>query len=454
MQPDIWGLEVSKQGELVTGGCSTVQLANIYGTPLHVVDEKRLMLTAREFVKSLHDNYPGKVSVHFAFKCNSVPGVVKIVQQAGLKAEVMSEYELKLALQLGFHGKDIIINGPFKPDGLLSMCLENGVRYIVIDSLTELFRLNRICEMLKKEADILLRVNPDYIPKGMNQGSATGSRKGCAFGLDLKGGEVNRALDELEKLDNIHFHGFHFHVGTGIFKPDDYRKALDCLQQLVVHSRKCGLRIRVFDIGGGLAAYTTREMTTFEMLIYQAWERMPKAPASKIKFTFSDFAKAVTKGLEKLFKPDEIPELIVEPGRSIASSNQLLLLSVHQVKERPGLRKWLITDGGIGTVTMPTFYEYHEMFLCNNIHRPRTERVTITGPVCFASDIVYRNKKMPVIHPGEVLAIMDSGAYFTSWESSFGFPRPAIVTVADGKHRLIRKRESFDDMIVRDQFKL
>ncbi len=449
--PDKWGLGVSEQGELIAGGCSTVSLADTYGTPLHVVDEKRLRLTVRNFLKALHDNYPAGISVHFAFKCNSVPGVVKIIQQEGLKAEVMSEYELKLALHLGFRGEDIIINGPFKPDSLLGMCLDNRVRFIVIDSLTELYRLNRLCETLKKKADILLRINPDYIPRGMNQGSATGSRRGCAFGLDLKGGEANKALDEIGKLDKVNFHGFHFHIGTGIFKPEDYRQAIGCLKKLVSYSRSRGLKISVFDIGGGLAAHTTREMTTFEMLMYQALERLPGAPASGTRFTFTDFARAVTKGFESLFKPDEMPELIVEPGRSIASSSQLLLLRIHQVKDRRGLRKWLITDGGIGTVTMPTFYEYHEIFLCNDIYRPGKEHVTITGPVCFASDIVYRNKKMPVVHPGEVLAIMDSGAYFTSWESSFGFPRPAIVAVRDGKHILIRKRESFDDMITRDQ---
>jgi len=114
------------------------------------------------------------------------------------------------------------------------------------------------------------------------------------------------------------------------------------------------------------------------------------------------------------------------------------------------LKKWITTDGGIGTVTMPTFYEYHEMFLCNDVDRPRIEYVNINGPGCFASDMVYRNKYMPEMKTGEILAIMDSGAYFTSWESNFGFPRPAIIAVADGKHRILRRRESFQEMIQRD----
>jgi len=447
-----WDLGTNGNGEMIVGGCSTVKLAKEYGTPLHVVNEDRLVRTSQRFKEIINNTYPGKVSVHYAFKCNSVPAIVNIVKEAGFKAEIMSEFELKLALDLGFKGEDIIINGPYKPDDLLIKCLNSEVRFIIIDSLYELKNLNRICTEQNKEADILLRINPDYIPRGMNQGSATGSRKGCAFGLDLKGGEVEKAFGELEKLNNVHFHGFHFHIGTGIFKPDDYRKALVQLKQLVQKTQKRGFKISAFDIGGGLGANTTREMTTTEMLLYQGWEKLPAAISSKSKFTFSEFAEAVTAGFKMLFDSKDLPELIIEPGRCIASSNQMLLLTVHQVKERPGLKKWIITDGGLGTVTMPTFYEYHEMFLCNDVGRPRTERVTITGPVCFAGDVVYRNKKMPVVDPGDVLAIMDSGAYFTALESSFGFPRPAIVTVSNGDSTLIRSRETYEEMVGRDRW--
>jgi len=101
-------------------------------------------------------------------------------------------------------------------------------------------------------------------------------------------------------------------------------------------------------------------------------------------------------------------------------------------------------------VTLPTFYEYHEVFLCNDVNRPRTLRSTITGPACFAGDVIYRNKLMPDVRPGEVLALMDSGAYFTAMESSFGFPRPAIVAVDGASCRLVRARETFDDMVSRD----
>ena len=130
----------------------------------------------------------------------------------------------------------------------------------------------------------------------------------------------------------------------------------------------------------------------------------------------------------------------------------MLLIKIHQVKERKGIKKWLITDAGIGTITMPTYYEHHEVILCNDIRRKASEKVTIAGPGCFSADVVYRNKLMPKVTAGETLAILDSGAYFTSWESSFGFPRPAIVSAIKGRHYLLRERESFDHMISLDTF--
>lgn len=448
LQPRDWGLEVSPAGELLIGACSAVELAKTYGTPLHVVNESRLEETARHFRRASERLYPGRTSVHYAFKCNSVPGVIQLIQMAGLKAEVMSEFELELALHLDYQGQDIIVNGPGKTDAFLRRCLDRRVRFIVVDSIEELKALGSICASEGRRADILLRVNPDYTPKKMNPGSATGSRKGCAFGLDLKGGELTTGFHLLRRLKNVHFMGFHFHIGTGIRRPEDYAQALRCLKTLVRLAAAHCLLVKVIDIGGGFPSPTSREMTGRELLIYQAFGRLPSAGLGRP--ALEDFIGAVSGATRACFPDDEFPELLFEPGRSIVSASQVLLLTVHRVKDRPAVRKWLITDGGLGTVTLPTFYEYHEIFLANDVRRPRSEKVTISGPVCFAADTVYRNKSMPKVAPGEILAIMDSGAYFTSLESSFGFPRPAIVAARGKTHSLMRRRECFDDMIGRD----
>ena len=441
-----WGLEATNRGELVIGGCNSIDLGNIYGTPLHVVNEARLRTTAYSFLETIKSRYPGKISVHYAFKCNPVPGIIKVIKDEGIKAEVMSEYELMLALKLGYSGNDIIVNGPYKTDRLITACLENNIRLINVDSLFELEKIEHICTELNKSAEVLLRINPDFVPSGMNKGSAAGSRTGSPFGMDLKGGEVNCALEKVKSLKRISFRGFHFHIGSGIHNTDDYRKALSLLKNIINDAEKIGLNVDVLDVGGGLGVSDSREMTTLELLLYQAFDLLHSGRLSNKKISFAHFADSVTQGILSIFHNRKIPELILEPGRCITGPNQLLLLKIHQVKDRKGLKKWLVADAGIGTLTMPTYYEHHEVVLCNDINRKASEKVTITGPGCFSADVVYRNKVMPEVAAGEMLAILDSGAYFTSWESSFGFPRPAVVSVINGRHSLLRERESFVHM--------
>jgi diaminopimelate decarboxylase len=447
-----WGLSTESNGIICVGGCQTLDIAAKFGTPLHVVNEERLAITATTFVKAFTASYSGKVSVHFAFKCNPIPGVISIIKSRGLKAEVMSGFELTLAFKLGFTGSDIIVNGPYKPDDFLCSCILSDVRFIIVDSIEELLRLNKLSGLLNKKSAVLLRINPDYIPKGMNRGTSTGDRKGCAFGIDLKGGEVEKALNLISSLEHIYFSGFHFHIGTGINDPKDYYKALTSIKPIINYSFSLGYIVSVLDIGGGFASDTTREMTTMEMLWYQITNRFPLTGSGIKSVGFSDFANTITSAIFRVFNGEYWPELILEPGRSIASPNQMLLIEVNSVKERKGIRKWLITNGGIGTVSMPTFYEIHEILLCNDAYRPACEYTTINGPGCFSADVVYNGKFMPKINAGEILAIMDSGAYFTSWESNFGHQRPAVIGVKNGVARIFRHRETYEDMFRRDEF--
>jgi diaminopimelate decarboxylase len=434
------------------GNHGTVGLAREFGTPLHVIHEERLLRTAAGFQRAAADAYRGRVSVHFAMKCNSVPAVVETVLAAGLRLEVMTEFELALAQRLGCPGGRIIVNGPCKSARFLSACIDAGVRLVVIDSLGELRELNALASACGGGADVLFRVNPDFVPRGTGAGSATSSRKGCAFGLDLYGGELAAALRLQDDLSAVKFRGLHMHIGTGIRRPAEYARAVASLRPALRMCREFGRRVEVLDIGGGFAAPTTHAMGGAEQLLYQVFGRLPSAAVDGTGCAVGAFMQAVAGAVAKEFPSDGLPELIVEPGRSIASGNQFLLLTVHCVKERPGAGRWVIADGGLSTVSLPTFYEYHEMFLCDDIARPLKGRATIVGPACFAGDVVYRNKPMPAVTPGEVLAVMDSGAYFTALESSFGFPRPAIISVRGSQCRLVRSRESLEEMAGRDLF--
>ncbi len=145
-----------------------------------------------------------------------------------------------------------------------------------------------------------------------------------------------------------------------------------------------------------------------------------------------------------------MPRLYLEPGRSVAGPAQVLLLTVASVKERPRAGTWVITDGGAGTCAFPLYYELHEVVLANDLAAPLAGRVDMVGPACFSSNWIYRKKRMPELSPGDVIAILDTGAYFLSLEANFGFPRTAIAMVGPGGARLIRRRETCEEMAARD----
>jgi diaminopimelate decarboxylase len=208
--------------------------------------------------------------------------------------------------------------------------------------------------------------------------------------------------------------------------------------------------VHIVDVGGGIASMTTREFTSFEMLQYQAIGKLPAQNNGRKEPTIAEFTRAISRAVVEAFPNGELPELIYEPGRCITSPNQFLLLTIHRVKTRAGVGTWLVADGGLSTVTLPTFYESHEVILANDTRRPLTMKGTIIGPACFAGDIIYRNKLLPDIREGEVIAVMDTGAYFTGLESPFGFYRPAIVGVEQGESHIIRSRETFSESVARD----
>lgn len=446
LQPSAWGLAVGDNNELILYDFLLTDFAELYGTPLYVLDETRLASRAAEFKISAEEYYPGKATIHYPFKCNSVPAVINTIKTVGLKAEVMTEFELNLARMSGFEGSEIIVNGPCKTDSFLKKCLDADVRFISIDSNDELKSLAELTEGQNKPTNILLRLNPDYIPKGVPSGSATGSSK-SVFGLSLTNDDINNALSLIRESRNLEFQGFHFHIGTGISYPDDYKKVITKLIPLFHHVINQGFNINIIDVGGGYPSPATRELKTSELLFSQIFKYFQYKPAIN-HYSIKDFTKCIAQTVSAL-PLKNLPELIYEPGRSIVSSCQNLLLKVQRIKGRSP-HKWLITDGGLGTITLPTYYEYHKIFLANDVYRKPEEYVTITGPCCFAGDIVYKNIKMPHVHKGDILAVMDTGAYFNGFESNFGFARPAIISVSEYDYKLIRKKETDEDMMIRD----
>jgi diaminopimelate decarboxylase len=446
LKPEDWDLKYNSVGELILNQFNLADLAAKYKTPLYVFNEKVLIDTADKFRNCAARIFYGKSSVFYPFKCNSVPAVINAVRLAGLSAEVMTEFELELALKSGYNPSEIIVNGPCKTDRFLFNCLKQNVSLIVIDSISELLSLIKILNSDSSNVNLLLRVNPNYIPKGLSKSSATGS-KACSFGLDKK--EILEALRIIQNCPKLNFKGIHFHIGTGIRNPKAYSGVIKKLYPLFKKIKSLGFEIEILNVGGGFASMTTRELSSFEMIASQAFGSYRLKFGNQKFYSFEDYMNEIKQAVLKFFDSNT-PIIYFEPGRCLTSPAQLLLLTVQRIKERNG-KKWLITDGGLGTITMPTYYEYHEIFLCNQFNRTVKEKVTITGPCCFASDLVYKNKLLPQVKEGAVLALMDTGAYFNALESSFNFNKPAIISVNYDECRIVRRRETFQDMIGRDK---
>ncbi|MBI3780325.1 MAG: hypothetical protein HY278_04595 [candidate division NC10 bacterium] len=446
MHIEEWGFSRGPENELVIGGASAVDLARQYGTPLHVVDEDLLRRRARSLREAFEKEYP-EVELFYALKCNSVAALVQSIFEEGFGAEVMSDFEFWLARRLGMPARRILLNGPNKSDTLLRRAISDGVGAVVVDSVPELARLEAIADDIRTDVQVLLRVNPDYVPRGMNSASATGSRKGSVFGLDLRTGELGLVLDVICRSRFLRYAGLHAHIGTGIRHPQDYVQAFRRIAPAFLQARAAGFDTRIFDFGGGFGVSTSKEFDTLEFLAYQGWGRLPRLAPKALAF-----APEMCGPIKDFFTRQglPLPTLYLEPGRAITSPAQVLILTVGTVKERSGVGKWVITDGGAGTCAFPLYYEYHEVLLANDVAAPPTEYVRMVGPVCFSSNWIYRRKKMPPLKPGDVIAVMDSGAYFLALEANFGFPRTAVLMVSDGQARLVRRRETLEEMASRD----
>jgi diaminopimelate decarboxylase len=443
-----WGFSTGRDGSLQVGGLSAVELARRFGTPLHVVDEAGLRGRARSIRRAFQAAYPGRVSVHYALKCNSVPAVVQMALTEGLRPEVTTLYEWTLSEHLGVSPPEIIVNGPHK-GALLSRAIEARAGLVVIDGFQELVRAEELAAGHGRSPRVLLRVNPDCVPRGMNQSTATGSRRGSVFGFDLSSGEIEQALAWFTQPRRLKFVGLHCHIGTGIRDRRDYVKPLRRLLNCAASAQRYGLSVGVLDIGGGFGVPTSRELTTLEFLRYQATGHLPSPPRPDRFPSHDQFARTVAETIVRGCQHHRLPlpTLVLEPGRSVVSQAGVLLVTVGAIKSRPGVGTWAIADGAAGTVAFPLFYEYHEVFLCRDPHGERRCCYTLVGAACHSADWIYRRKRMPRLRVGDVLAICDAGAYFTVQECNFGFPRPAIVAARDANARVLRRRQTFADMV-------
>jgi diaminopimelate decarboxylase len=436
--PEQWGFERNELDHLEVAGCDVVDLAAELGTPLHVVDEGGLRRAAREF-RRVFGGALGDVDLFYSYKTNCIPGVLRVLHEEGVGAEAISTYETWLALELGLPGERILLNGVNKPSDGLRLAVSRGLRGIHIDSLDEVPRLAGVMDAAVGPVRVGVRV-------------ATGAGWKAQFGVEIESGEALEVYRRLALVPGVVLSGIHAHLGTSVESPAVYARALEVMLDLRAEvQRATGQLLEYVDLGGGLPVPTVREFGLRDALLHKRL-RLRASPPDPGRPGWAAFASAIASALERGAARTGLPRprIFFEPGRALTSQAQVLLLGVGVVKRRADGARIAIVDGGRSTIAAPLGNEYHEVLLASRLSAAGSEPHTVVGGLCTPGDWTYVRKDLPPLAPGDLLAVMDAGAYFTSFANDFAFPRPAVVLVRDGKPTVIRRRETFEAMVAMD----
>lgn len=418
---------ISAAGHLVLGGCDTVELAAEYGTPLYVFDEETLRAQCAAFRDGFRAVYP-ETKVLYACKAFINRSLLRLFAEEGLGLDVVSGGELSIALSADFPPEAIYFHGNNKTRQELELALKAGVGRIVIDHLGEIAQVEEMAAALGRRQPVLLRITPGIDPH-THRHTTTG-HVDSKFGLPLGDGIAEEGVRRALAASHLELLGFHCHLGSPIYETEPYVEGIETMVQFAAEmQRKHGFEWQEFSPGGGFAIQYVLDRPAPEPRIY----------AQAIGETLRQACARL--GLRE-------PTLVIEPGRAIVGRAGVALYTVGAIKEVPGVRTYVAVDGGMGDNIRPALYEARYEAVCaQRAEAEDTELVTICGKYCESGDVLIRDIWLPPLQPGDIIAIPAAGAYCLAMASQYNAnPRPAVVLVRDGRARLIRRRESYEDL--------
>tara|TARA_B100000029_G_scaffold516428_1_gene629779 strand:- start:3843 stop:5150 length:1308 start_codon:yes stop_codon:yes gene_type:complete len=419
--------QIDSKGELSIGGCSASDLADEYGTPVYVLDEETLRARCRSFIDEFRKLYPN-TNVSYASKAYINPALARIFQEEGMGFDVVSGGELATLIASEVSTGEIYFHGNNKTPQELSEALNNSIGWVVVDSFHELRLLDQLAGEAGKTQDILIRVSPGVDPH-THVYTTTGVLD-SKFGFSIQTGHAAEAVRMGLAAENLNLRGLHFHLGSPIFELEPYRVATELVLKFAAEFREEGLEMTRFSPGGGFAIGYTRDQ-----------EPPP----------VSDYAETIVSTMTATCQElgMEPPSLVIEPGRAIIGPAGVALYRIGAIKDVPGVRKFVSVDGGMGDNIRPALYQAeYEVVAATKANQEPSEKVTIAGKYCESGDLLASDIMLPSLESGDLLAIPAAGAYCPSMASNYNMnPRPPMVLVKDGKSRLIRRRESYQDLM-------
>lgn len=392
------------------------KLAEKYQTPYYVYDFNHI---TKQYEELKYAFKARKSLLAYALKANSNLSVIKHLANLGAGADCVSIGEVKRALKVGITPYKIIFSGVGKTDDEIRQALEFGILMINVESAAELNRIELIAIELDKTARISIRVNPNIDPQ-THPYIATGLHEN-KFGVDVD--TAKRMYIQCKNSSNLEPIGIHCHIGSQLTKLEPIKEAIDILANLVKNLSAIKIELNFFDVGGGLG------------IVYD----------NEVLIDTKEYAQAI---LKTLFGLDIT--VICEPGRFLVGNSGVFVTKVLYEKTN-GTKRFVIVDGAMNDLIRPSLYNaYHKIEVLNE--EKEKSLCNLVGPVCESSDFFGKDIELPITQHNDLVAIYSAGAYGFTMSSNYNTRgRVAEIAIEDGKDRLIRRRETFEDIIALEE---
>ncbi len=417
---------------LTIGGLDTVDLAQQFGTPLVAYDTQDIVNQVHAFQQMFAKHRIAGV-VSYASKAFCVKAIYQLLAPLGVHADVVSGGEMATAFAAGFPASRLSFHGNNKSVDELRMALDHHLGTIIVDNFVELHLLQRLLNERNQKMNIQIRVTPG-ITAHTHQYIQTG-QVDSKFGFDIESGQADQALQAALSDDHLNVCGVHAHIGSQIFESTGFVMAAEKLIALLIHWRdKYGYSAQVLNLGGGFG-------------IKYVEGDDPQTPEEQLDTVLTSIEARL--GNNHL----EMPEIWIEPGRSLVGPAAINLYRVGASKRVPGLLPYVAVDGGMGDNIRPALYQAdYEPVLANHVKDATKETIHIVGKYCESGDILVNEATLPTTKAGDVIALLATGAYGYSMASNYNRnPRPAVIFIDHKQANVVVRRETYDDMIRLDE---
>lgn len=416
-----------KDGTLYFADYNTTELAKKYGTPLMLLDEKKIRNTMRIYKNAMEKYFGNGSKPLYASKALSFVGIYQIAKEEGINTDIVSIGELCTAIKAGFPLENAFFHGNAKSDSDIKFACENGIGYFIVDTYDELYAIDKIAGELGKTQKILLRLTPGIDPH-THSAIATG-KVDSKFGTAIETGQAMEIVKVAISLPNIDLRGFHAHIGSQIFDVKPFCDSADIMIRFVGEVKdELDFDTEILNLGGG---FGVRYVESDPVIDY------------------AENIRLISEHINEYCRENSLPKptILMEPGRSIVADSGMTLYTALSVKEITGYKNYVAIDGGMTDNPRYALYQSsYTVLTSNKMDENADYECTIAGRNCESGDLIQENVKIPKPQRGDNIAVLVTGAYNYSMASNYNrVPRPAVVMLGD-TDRVVINRETPEDV--------